>query len=92
MQEIQRSAKSFVATFTSHYNHRIQRCLSLQVQLHYDTVDGKITSTPVLTLIHIDENSVYAVFSPKTNTCRLRNSKCRSKEEWESVVSGLMRE
>ena len=92
MHQTRQVERNFIATFTTHYNSRIRRCLSLQVKLHYDTVNGQPTSIPAFTLVDVDQSSVYAVYSPKTHTCEIQKIECRSKEEWESMVWSLMKD
>ncbi len=90
MNQTRRLEKNYVATFANHYNSRIHRCLSLQIKIQYEIVNGEPTGTPAFTLVDVDQSSVYAVYSPRTKTCQIQNAECRSKEEWESTVQALM--
>lgn len=84
------------ASYTNHYNEKINHCFVLEQSITFYKNSDK--SISIVTLIDINEKKVYGSCSminfDRKNAvlCAVLNTKCKSQDEWESLVKPYMEE
>jgi hypothetical protein len=77
-------------TFENHYNVRLNKCFILEDNTVFTADAGKSYKSKLLTLIDVNDNKIFASFSPLN--CDIGSTKCRSEEEFRALIRPLMEE
>lgn len=80
------------STYRCHYNQNLNTCFMLVTSRGYTKIDTKIYHNKPL--FDINENKEYGFFDDKKTSiiCILSGKKCKSGEEWNSLVKPYMEE
>lgn len=89
-ESARRKENNYVATYSNHFNTKSQKCFSVQVKVHYETIGSASSSSVEYLVLDIDERRIYGMLSE--DRCQIASVSCTSKLEWERTVSLLMQE